>query len=110
MPLYELLCLVRPSLPRDALQRVIKKVGNVVYDSGGVVTNFLSYGEQQLAYRIRGVSGKHEQVCMCVLCVRRDAIAPTSAACAPFSAQRRARGAGKDSLLPDQSPGQAPRP
>jgi hypothetical protein len=71
MPLYELLCLVRPSLPRDALQRVIKKVGNVVYDSGGVVTNFLSYGEQQLAYRIRGVSGKHEQVC-CLVCGWRE--------------------------------------
>lgn len=62
MPLYELLCLVRPSLPKEAVQRLVEKVGGVVYGRGGVVTNFISYGEQHLAYKIRGVHGKTEQV------------------------------------------------
>lgn len=62
MPLYELLCLARPLLPRDELQRMIQKVGGLVYNKGGVVTNVVSYGKQPLAYKIRGVHGKYEEV------------------------------------------------
>lgn len=62
MPLYELLCLARPLLPRDELQRMIQKVGGLVYSKGGVVTNVVSYGKQPLAYRIKGVQGKFDEV------------------------------------------------
>lgn len=62
MPLYELLCLARPLLPRDELQRMIQKVGGMVYSKGGVVTNVVSYGKQPLAYRIKGVQGKFDEV------------------------------------------------
>lgn len=62
MPLYELLCLARPLLPRDELQRMISKVGGLVYTKGGVVTNVVSYGKQPLAYKISGVQGKFDEV------------------------------------------------
>lgn len=62
MPLYELLCLVRPALQRDELQRLIQKVGGLVYSKGGVVTDVVSFGTQPLAYKIRGVQGKFDEV------------------------------------------------
>jgi hypothetical protein len=62
MPLYELLCLARPLLARDQLQRMIEKVGGMVYTKGGVVTNVVSYGKQPLAYKITGVQGKFDEV------------------------------------------------
>jgi ribosomal protein S6 len=62
MPLYELLCLARPLLPRNELQRMIQKVGGMVYEKGGVVTNVVSYGKQPLAYKIKGVQGKFDEV------------------------------------------------
>ena len=62
MPLYELLCLARPQLPRDRLLRLIQGFGDVVYTSGGVVTKLTSYGEQYLAYDIRKSGNKYEQV------------------------------------------------
>ncbi|WIA29583.1 hypothetical protein OEZ86_012075 [Tetradesmus obliquus] len=61
MPLYELLCLARPLLPRDELGRMIQKVGSMVYSKGGVITNVHSYGEQNLAYKIKGVQGKFDK-------------------------------------------------
>jgi ribosomal protein S6 len=62
MPVYELLCLCRPLLQRDELQRMIQKVGGMVYTKGGVVTNVVSYGKQPLAYKVRGVQGKFDEV------------------------------------------------
>lgn len=62
MPLYELLCLARPLLLRDELQSMIQKVGGMVYNKGGVVTNVVSYGKQPLAYKISGVQGKFDEV------------------------------------------------
>lgn len=62
MPLYELLCLARPVLPRAELAAMISAVGGLVYDKGGVITNVVSYGKQPLAYRIKGVQGKFEEV------------------------------------------------
>ncbi len=62
MPLYELLALGVPRLPRDEVARIIQRLGRAVYDRGGVVTGVKSYGEQPLAYKIRGTSGKYDQV------------------------------------------------
>lgn len=62
MPLYELLCLARPLLPKEDLARMIQKVGSMVYAKGGVITNVQSFGEQNLAYKIKGVQGKYDKV------------------------------------------------
>jgi ribosomal protein S6 len=62
MPLYELLCLARPVLQREDLRRMIAKIGRTVYDKGGVVMDVQSYGLHPLAYKIRGVHGKYDQV------------------------------------------------
>lgn len=62
MPLYELLALGVPRLPREEVARIIQRLGRAVYDRGGVVTDVKSYGEQPLAYKIRGTSGKYDQV------------------------------------------------
>jgi ribosomal protein S6 len=84
MPLYELLCLARPLLPRNELQRMIQKVGGMVYEKGGVVTNVVSYGKQPLAYKIKGVQGKFDEVrsqC-CAGCIRPCCV--STAACISF--------------------------
>lgn len=65
MPLYELLCLARPALAKQDVLRMVQRIGSVVYDKGGVVTNFKSYGDQYLAYKIKGVHGKYDQVNGC---------------------------------------------
>lgn len=62
MPAYELLCLVRPVLSKQELQRMIHKVGSMVYGKGGVITNVQSYGEQMLAYKVSNVHGKYDKV------------------------------------------------
>lgn len=62
MPVYELLCLARPALARPALEAMLRRLGGLVQEQGGVVTNVTSYGEQDLAYSIRGVHGKYSQV------------------------------------------------
>ena len=59
--LYQLLCLARP-MAAGELSSMMQKVGSVVFNSGGVVTEVKSYGRQHLAYKIRGVHGKYEQV------------------------------------------------
>lgn len=62
MPLYELLCLARPRIVRDDMARMIQRVGNAVFDKGGVITDLKSYGDQGLAYPIRKTHGKYEEV------------------------------------------------
>jgi ribosomal protein S6 len=76
MPLYELLCLARPLLPRDELGRMIQKVGSMVYSKGGVITNVHSYGEKNLAYKIKGVQGKFDKVGGRLLCSQIRRLTP----------------------------------
>lgn len=49
---------------------MISKVGGMVYTQGGVVTNVQSYGQQDLAYKIKGVQDKYDkvgrQICCCI--------------------------------------------
>uniref|UniRef100_A0A7S0YER5 Mitochondrial ribosomal protein S6 n=1 Tax=Polytomella parva TaxID=51329 RepID=A0A7S0YER5_9CHLO len=52
MPLYELLCLVKP-LAKPEVATLMKGVGQRVLSKGGFITEVQSYGEQQLAYDIR---------------------------------------------------------
>mmetsp|Transcript_13102 Transcript_13102/g.23078 ORF Transcript_13102/g.23078 Transcript_13102/m.23078 type:complete len:170 (-) Transcript_13102:988-1497(-) len=53
MPVYELLCLAKPAMPRAELVRMMQRVSEVVMQRGGVLTRVLSYGEQHLAVDIR---------------------------------------------------------
>ena len=68
MPLYEFLCLAKPSLARAHLSRMMTKVGEIVMGDGGIVTEVVSYGEQSLAYDIRKPIQKHDKVRMRVSC------------------------------------------
>ncbi len=62
MPVYELLCLARPALAKDEVGRMIRRVGAVLYERGGVIMDIRSYGDQPLAYKVRGGREKYEQV------------------------------------------------
>lgn len=62
MPLYELLCLAQPALAKPVMVKMITNVANVLYSNGAVVTSLKSYGDQYLAYKIKGVRGKYDQV------------------------------------------------
>jgi ribosomal protein S6 len=73
MPLYELLCLARPVLPKAELARMIARIGALVQDKGGVITDVVSYGKQPLAYSIKGVHGKFVEVSRSAVAARRRA-------------------------------------
>ena len=62
MPLYELFCLTRPAIGRQALTQIIKTAGQTVLAKGGVLTDVSYFGEQQLAYEIRNPGGKFGKV------------------------------------------------
>jgi small subunit ribosomal protein S6 len=53
MPLYELLCLAKPALPKAEMVALIKNLGDVLYKKGGFITQLKSFGEQHLAYDLR---------------------------------------------------------
>ncbi|KAL6763222.1 ribosomal protein S6 [Haematococcus lacustris] len=53
MPLYELMCLAKPALARPLMVEMMKRVGKLVTEKGGVVTDIKSFGDQHLAYDIR---------------------------------------------------------
>jgi small subunit ribosomal protein S6 len=65
MPLYELLCLAKPALERQAQVNMMQRVGQVVMEHGGVVMGLKSYGEQHLAYDIRKPFLRFDKVRWC---------------------------------------------
>jgi small subunit ribosomal protein S6 len=64
MPLYELICLCKPGLPRPELAAVMQRLGELVLNKGGVLTSIKSFGELRLAYDIRRPFEKYRQVSM----------------------------------------------
>ena len=62
MPLYELLCLAKPALPRKDLVHMMQRLGDVVYGSGGIVTGLVNYGNQSLAYDFKRPFERFDQV------------------------------------------------
>lgn len=62
MPLYEFLCLAKPALARPSLSRMMQRVGELVLNDGGIVTDVTSFGEQHLAYDIRKPMLKADKV------------------------------------------------
>ncbi|PNW75850.1 hypothetical protein CHLRE_12g558000v5 [Chlamydomonas reinhardtii] len=61
MPLYELLMLAKPSLPRAEMVALIKGLGDLVYRNGGFVTSLKSFGDQHLAYDLRRPFEKYDR-------------------------------------------------
>lgn len=64
MPLYELLCLAKPALARSDLSGLMRRLGESVFKSGGVITDIKSFGQQRLAYDIRRPFQKYDQAHM----------------------------------------------
>lgn len=62
MPLYELLCLAKPTVGRPEMARMMERVGNLVMEKNGVLTDLRSYGLQHLAYDIRKPFQRYDQV------------------------------------------------
>lgn len=56
--MYELLCMARPLAARKELAEVATRAGRTVLQSGGIVADVKSYGEQTLAYTIKTASGE----------------------------------------------------
>lgn len=76
MPLYDLVCLAKPALERTVLSGMMQRVGTVVMDRGGVLTDIKSYGDQLLAYDIKKPFERYDKVCDCMctdLCMPTDA-------------------------------------
>ena len=61
MPLYDVLLLVKGSLPRPQLEVILRKAATAVFDSGGIITDIRSYGLNQLAYQIRKSGELHSE-------------------------------------------------
>ena len=59
MPVYELFCLARPQVSREALASVIKTASNAVFSNSGLMTDISSYGLRDLAYPIRKAGVKY---------------------------------------------------
>lgn len=62
MPAYELFCLARPTLARADLAKIMHRVGSIVFERGGVITNVASYDEQPLAYKVKKSNEKYSSV------------------------------------------------
>jgi ribosomal protein S6 len=62
MPAYELFCLARPTMARANLAKMMQRVGTIVFERGGLVTNISSYDEQPLAYRVKKSNEKYTSV------------------------------------------------
>ena len=59
MPLYEVFALLRPTLQRNEIHRIIRRSCLAVMDRGGVVTDVTSNGVERLAYTIKKLSLIH---------------------------------------------------
>jgi ribosomal protein S6 len=80
MPAYELFCLARPTLARADLARMMQRVGNIVFEKGGVITNISSYDEQPLAYRVKKSNEKYNSVSAAVRVATAGVAAPRAPA------------------------------
>jgi ribosomal protein S6 len=61
MPLYDLLCLVRPALERQELHQLIKRSCNTVLGAKGFITKVTYNGETTLAYTIKKTHGHYPE-------------------------------------------------
>eukprot|EP00958_Prasinococcus_capsulatus_P020711 scaffold2740_cov418-Prasinococcus_capsulatus_cf.AAC.7 len=64
MPFYEALLMLRASLPKTEMQKLVQKVGTTVINNGGAVGDLTSYGVRPLAYTVRKSGDRHSQADM----------------------------------------------
>ena len=62
MPLYSMFCMAKPAVGRAAVGSMMRLAGNTVLEKGGVLTDIVSFGQQDLAYDIRNQGVKYSQV------------------------------------------------
>mmetsp|Transcript_51106 Transcript_51106/g.95216 ORF Transcript_51106/g.95216 Transcript_51106/m.95216 type:complete len:147 (-) Transcript_51106:128-568(-) len=53
MPLYDLMYMIHPAATRQEVVNIVKRTGEYVSRSGGVVTAVTSYGTRDLAYKFK---------------------------------------------------------
>uniref|UniRef100_A0A7S0RSK3 30S ribosomal protein S6, chloroplastic n=1 Tax=Pyramimonas obovata TaxID=1411642 RepID=A0A7S0RSK3_9CHLO len=61
MPLYDLICIIKPTIQRPQIVDILKRTGQEVFKSGGVVTDITSYGTRPLAYDFKVRGEKHSE-------------------------------------------------
>ncbi|KAK9149363.1 hypothetical protein Scep_008120 [Stephania cephalantha] len=59
MPLYDCMLLVKPQATKDAIIDLLRRVGNHVYRTNGVLTDVKSFGTVPLGYGIKKLDGKY---------------------------------------------------
>jgi len=59
MVLYDLLMIVKSTVPKPQLAEILKKCSTTVLDSGGVLTDITSFGTRALAYEFKIPGEKH---------------------------------------------------
>jgi len=62
MVLYDVLVMVKSSVPRNQLADILRRTGTRVLDAGGVITDITSYGTRTLAYEFTSPGEKHFEV------------------------------------------------
>ena len=62
MPLYSMFCMAKPAIGRAAVGSMMRLAGTTVLNKGGVLTDIVSFGKQDLAYDIRNQGVKYSQV------------------------------------------------
>ena len=62
MPLYSMFCMAKPAIGRAAVGSMMRLAGTTVLNKGGVLTDIVSFGQQDLAYDIRNQGVKYSQV------------------------------------------------
>ena len=62
MPLYSMFCMAKPAIGRSAVGSMMRLAGTTVLEKGGVLTDIVSFGQQDLAYDIRNQGVKYSQV------------------------------------------------
>jgi len=61
MPLYDIICIIKPTVQRPQIVDILKRTGQEVFKSGGIVTDVTSYGTRQLAYDFKAGGEKHSE-------------------------------------------------
>ncbi len=65
MPLYSMFCMAKPAIGRAAVGSMMRLAGTTVLSKGGVLTDIVSFGQQDLAYDIRNQGVKYSQARGC---------------------------------------------
>lgn len=62
MPLYDVLAIVKATMPQAQVSMILKKATTAVLENGGVLTGIKSFGVNELAYTIRKYGELHDEV------------------------------------------------